>query len=172
VSNGGGQLPSVRWIENIDLGTEEIKTRSGGDLARFLKLEDYLHDTDVSRNITFPQGFSVQSRSYFDSVQKAVPAGLLFPSQKEPLLVESFNALNEKRVLWLRDSFGTQLSPLMTLTYGQVVHWHYGKSFKQQQLLRELLEKFKPEIIIMTVVERESLHGLLIPPKPEVFERG
>jgi len=166
----GALLPDVRWLKDNEFKALESTSRSGGDLAGFLKLSDYLLDTEVSEEINFPPGFSVQSKSYFDGLQKPVSDNLLVTSQNEPLLIESVNALNEKRVLWLRDSFGTHLSPLFTVTFSQVVHWHYGKSFKRQEMLRKLLEEFQPEIVIMTVVERGSIKALSIPPEPEVFK--
>ena len=167
----GPALPDVHWLQKGDFTAITTSSKSGGDLAKFLKLGGYLNDLETGPGISFPLEVHVKARGFLNNKELVMPDGLLLPSQREPLLVTNVEALNKKRVLWLRDSFGTQLSPLITATFNQVIHWHYDKAYSQdrQVELRQVLDEFLPEIVIMTVVERGAVDALGERPNRDVF---
>ncbi|HEU4853968.1 MAG TPA: hypothetical protein VFS89_01615 [Nitrosospira sp.] len=68
------------------------------------------------------------------------------------LLVKSKNALNQKRVLWLRDSFGTAIAPFMAATFSETLQLHYAAA--HPELLARLVDTYKPDYVFITVVER------------------
>ena len=167
----GPALPDVHWLQESDFTAITTSSKSGGDLAKFLKLGGYLEDLETGPGISFPLDMRVNARGFLNKKELIIPDGLLLPSQREPLLVTNVGALNKKRVLWLRDSFGTQLSPLITATFNQVIHWHYSKAYSQdrQAELRQILDEFLPEIVIMTIVERDAIYNLGKRPNRDVF---
>jgi hypothetical protein len=167
----GAVLPDVHWLQESDFSAITTSSKSGGDLAKFLKLGGYLEDLETGPGISFPLGMQVQAKGFLSNKVVVIPDGLLFSAQRESLLVTSIGALNKKRVLWLRDSFGTQLSPLFTATFNQVIHWHYDQAYSKgrQVELRQILDEFLPEIVIMTVVERDAIYNLGKRPNRDVF---
>jgi len=62
--------------------------------------------------------------------------------------------LNGKKVLWLRDSFGTAMAPFMAATFSETLQIHYETA--DTALLARLVETFKPDYVFVTVVERAA----------------
>lgn len=79
-------------------------------------------------------------------------------SQPEPLLVTAVGAQNNKKVLWIRDSFGTALSPYMSRVFSNTVQVHYDHL--NQEKLVKLVDDFKPDYLFVTIVERSIDGGL------------
>lgn len=79
-------------------------------------------------------------------------------SQPEPLLVTAVGAQNNKKVLWIRDSFGTALSPYMSRVFSNTVQVHYDHL--NQEKLVKLVDEFKPDYVFVTIVERSIDGGL------------
>jgi hypothetical protein len=71
-------------------------------------------------------------------------------------LIQTPKALNNKRVLWLSDSFGSALAPYLTATFTQVLKQHW-KSLAGTEDLKALVKDWKPDYVFVTVVERASL---------------
>ena len=71
-----------------------------------------------------------------------------------------------QKVLWLRDSFGRAMSPLMAATFPEALQLHYevvdSKRFVQ------LIDAFKPDYVFISVVERETFSANFrhFPPPP------
>ena len=47
-----------------------------------------------------------------------------------PLLVKSADSLNNKKVLWLRDSFGIGMSSLMAASFSDVLQSNWAEAIK------------------------------------------
>ncbi|HSL05945.1 MAG TPA: hypothetical protein VK901_20715 [Nitrospiraceae bacterium] len=73
--------------------------------------------------------------------------------QSRPILVKSKHALNQKRVLWLRDSFGTAMAPFMAATFTETLQVSIRKS--SPVLFAKMVETYKPDYVFITVVERD-----------------
>jgi hypothetical protein len=69
-------------------------------------------------------------------------------------LVKSKNALNHKRVLWLRDSFGTAMEPYMAATFSETLQIHY--KWVTPEMFARLVNSYKPDYVFITVVERAA----------------
>ncbi|MFZ4215766.1 hypothetical protein ACOZB2_30905, partial [Pantoea endophytica] len=76
-------------------------------------------------------------------------------SPQENLLIKSPNALNNKKVVWLRDSFGTAMSRLMAVTFSETLQIHHARVTPEK--IKEIILNYKPDYVIVTVVERDSM---------------
>jgi len=124
--------------------------RQGGDLARFLYLDHEVTDTDPKLGVeNWPT--TIVQRDW-----RTVKAATYRSKQPSvPVLVESSGALNHVRVLWLRGSFGVALSPFMAATFSEVLQIHWRDGFADGALLK-LVERFKPDYVFVTVVQRDA----------------
>ena len=147
--------PEIKWPPATVYQLTRVDSRDGGDLAEFLRLTAHLSDREPVINTA---SLSIETKeSDFDTKQvlyQGANKAVLPPTK--PLLVQSVGALNDKRVLWLRDSFGTALSPLMAATFSEVLQLHWAEAMQPGGRFIQLVEDWKPEYVFVTVVERAS----------------
>jgi len=145
--------PEIKWPPATVYQLTRVDSRDGGDLAEFLRLTAHLSDREPLINTA---SLSIETKqSDFDTKQvlyRGANKAVLPPTK--PLLVQSVGALNDKRVLWLRDSFGTALSPLMAATFSEVLQLHWAEAMQPGGRFIQLVEDWKPEYVFVTVVER------------------
>lgn len=151
----GKAAPELRWPSQSAYELSHVDPRGGGDLANFLRLTANLSDSEP---IIHASSLSVETKQIdFDSNQELHQGGNpMVGSPTKPLLVFSKGALNNKKLLWLRDSFGTAISPLVAATFSQVLQLHWGEAMKPEGRLVQLVEEWKPDYVFFTVVERAS----------------
>lgn len=144
------------FLSDKQVGIGKIKESVGGDLAKFLRLNERLQDFDPEVVVTGLEHWPVETMQFdFHSGNPVVPdAGMIMPVPQRPLLVKSPNALNQKRVLWLRDSFGNAMAPFMAATFSETLHVHYDKV--DPALFSSLIDSYKPDYVFITVVERRA----------------
>lgn len=166
-----GATPGLRWPSDSVYQLSGVVPRAGGDLANFLRLSASLSD---SESIIHIQDLPVETtQSDFDTKQVIHQGGNpIIGSPNKPLLVQSVGALNNKRVLWLRDSFGSAMSPLMAATFSDVLQLHWGEAIKPGGRLVKLIEDWEPDYVFFTVVERASKSGLFAAFPPPVVLLG
>lgn len=142
-------------IHTPTIHISEIMPRIGGDLSKFLKIKTWLTDSEV--NIEILSKLPIETTQYNFDTGKLLTSGgnPAVPMSRTPLLITSEQALNKKKVLWLRDSFGRALSPFMAATFSEVLQIHYDAADPAQ--LAKLVERFKPDYVFVTVVERAAL---------------
>lgn len=161
----GEVAPDLHWPDASVYGVARTLPRQGGDLAKFLRLTEVLADTEPYINaLSVP----LESTRYrFDTNE------ILFHGNNqrveaptEPVLIVSKMALNQKKVLWLRDSFGSAMSELMSLTFSEVLQLHWSEGMRPGGRFLELVEKWKPDYVFFTVVERSARNNVftLYPP--------
>ncbi|KSH55879.2 hypothetical protein IPC19_05560 [Pseudomonas aeruginosa] len=143
-----------------------IRKRGGGDLSAFQRIRPYITDTEVDLSDNSIRKMQV-SQVDFQSM-KPVYSGdnIQVTAPVKPLLVQSKGALNNNRVLWLRDSFGSAISPLMAATFSETLQLHHQSS--SPKIIADLVEKYKPDIVIVTIVERNTRIGILVSPPPKL----
>ncbi len=167
----GRAVPELRWPSDDAFEMSEVKPRNGGDLAMFLRLKMNLSDSvPMIHALSLP----IETVQYdFDSNQVIHRGGNpAVASPHKPLLVKSDGALNRKKVLWLRDSFGTALAPLMAATFTDVIQLHFVDALRPGGRFVELVETWKPDYVFITVVERSSRAGIFaLPPVSPVVIR-
>ena len=159
----------LRWLSDQQVHVLAVNQRKGGDLANFLKIAEMLPDSEVV--IQIDSEYPIETEQYdFDTANLTASGGNppIGPPQ-HPLLVKSRNALNQKRVLWLRDSFGTAMAPFMAATFNETLQIHYGAT--DPALLARLVDTFKPDYVFITVVERGA-RGQWFANPPPLFASG
>lgn len=168
----GKAVPELKWPSEKTYEYTKTVTKDGGDLTNFLRLTANLSDEKPSIN---SENISVET-TQIDFTTKQVLNKAKNPAvraSQKPLLVKSVGAINNKRVLWLRDSFGSALSPLMAATFSEVlqIHWHY--TINQGDYFSKLVEEFKPDYVFVTVVERDArTTGFASYPPPILMPKG
>lgn len=155
----------LKLLSEQQVHISEVKKRNGGDLSGFLRLNDQLIDKEIIINID-NEKYSIETEQYDFDTGHLIFSGNnpKISSPKSPILVKSKNALNRKKVLWLRDSFGSSISPFMSATFSEVLQLHYNKA--NPEYFAKLVNKFHPDYVFITVVERDSLSVLFqkLPP--------
>lgn len=158
---------TLAWPVTAEIQLARIDPRKGGDLARFLRLEMELQDHEPVVAQPRTAHIDVTVEEFLTGKRISGPGNPLLDSPKTPLLVRSPSALNKRKVLWLRDSFGTALSPYLALTFSDVLQVHYSDALKDGGApLAELVQRWQPEIVLVTVVERSALLKIFETPPP------
>lgn len=159
------EAPELRWPAEDTYAISRVDRRIGGDLARFLRIPEHFDDEEP-----IPNSFSlpVQTTQYDYESGQVVHKGGNPPvdSPVRPLLVRSEGALNQKKVLWLRDSFGQMMAPMMAATFSDVIQLHWSEALDQDMRLARLVEEWKPDYVFVTVVERASRDPKFALPPP------
>lgn len=131
---------------------------AAGDLARFQRSDTFLNDEDVKIISPPTSEINIIESSYLTGRTLYSGKNIEIESPKEPLIIRSPQALNKTRTLWLRDSFGTGMSRLMARTFSETLQIHHGKV--QPSLIKKMIADYKPDYVIVTVVERDSMSKL------------
>lgn len=160
------RAPELRWPAEDALALDHLHGRQGGDLAAFLRASAHVRDVEPVLRV---QESRIRVRQYDYQTGTLLhddPKPPLVDTPVKPLLVKSEGALNARRVLWLRDSFGTSLSPFMAATFGEVVQLHWAEALKPGGPLQQIVQQWKPDYVFVTVVERSARSELFaaLPP--------
>lgn len=140
--------------DTLEFNDVKIK---GGDLARFLDVENFIYDNNIS--VLEPiKDRVIRTNLTTDAVSTVgIQGDINHAAIQQPIKIVNSNALNNLNVLWIHDSFGRAMSPYMHLTFREVTHQHHSSAFKSMSNFKRLVEEVKPDIIILSVVERNSL---------------
>ena len=159
---------SLQWPLDIPPVVETIEQRPGGDLARFLKARSVFTEQEPLVRINLNQ----RPQSDIHELGTGVPleprdhGQLQYP--RHVVRVVTPQASNALKVLWVRDSFGIAQSPFMAATFRETIQLHWDRALTDQaKLLVELVREQKPDLVIMTVVERVMPGGLFLTPPPQ-----
>jgi hypothetical protein len=168
--------PEIKWPSEDAYQILYTESVIGQDLARFLRIPKSLRDQNPYIGVAkFP---IKTTRTDFVTQEVLYEGGNTnVPYARKPLVVKSDGALNHKKVLWLRDSFGDSLAPLMAATFSDVLQLHWNVALAPDGNFAQLVEQWKPDYVFFTVVEREaqSLWGSdepskLVTPKDKNFQ--
>jgi len=148
-------VPDIKLDDQYQESDFFIKTKEGGDLSRFLKISHLITDDEVDVKRRSISDLVVTSVDY--KTGKVISSGRLTPIEAPRTLTVygTAKALNNYKVLWLRGSFGTAMSPYMARTFGNILQIHYGKLTPSE--VKRLVVSYKPDFVFITGVERDSL---------------
>lgn len=152
--------PELQWPNEISAKDVISSERTGGDLGNFLRISGHLHDTEVRLQPYAASPLAIEQNNFITGAQIYSGTDADVRVLTTPTLVTSRNALNSKRVLWLRDSFGSALAPLMAMTFQETLQVHHNQA--TPALLTELVARFKPDYVFVTNVERDARAGFLV----------
>jgi hypothetical protein len=101
----------LRWPTDGGIRLVRVDSRLGGDLARFLRLEDSLVDREpvIYLPVDAAHDTTVTDYDTNELVRTRGNAAVSYP--KQIVRVHSPQALNQRRVLWVRDSFALHYRP-------------------------------------------------------------
>lgn len=152
------EAPDLVWPEDGMLAPTGLEKTSGGDLTAFLHRKEATTDIAPRPGVFDAPVTTTRTDWETGDVLFAGPNEAVAMSSR-PILVHADGALNQRKVLWLRDSFGNALSPYMAATFSDVmqVHWSAGLA---PGVLDDLVERWKPDYVFVTVVEREAQNDL------------
>lgn len=157
-SGGAG----IQWLTPDQVRLSILDDQPGRDLANFLWMTKILKDIEVVVEMDRPLP---TEQVDFETGERAVLSeNPQVGAPRRPLLVRSPNALNQARLLWFRDSFGTAMAPLMAATFSETLQMNYGLHDPEQ--IARLVRDFKPDYVIVTAIERASLSYWFQQPPP------
>lgn len=138
--------------------------KQGGDLSRFLRTENIT--TDHYQNVDVISNDEINISRYDLKTNSLISSGVnvLIDAPDNPIRIISKNARNKAKVLWLRDSFGTAMSPFMAASFSDVVQLHYFGS--NPEWLYEVIKTYKPDYVFVTSVERSIINNFFLSPPP------
>lgn len=148
------QIPGIKWLNDSDI--KLIKSeKNGGDLSRFLRLQDLLSDTEFTAKV--PGAQTVKVYDWHGEFKKELPINNSTINRYIPQETRNDSAMNKLRVLWLTDSFGYGLEPFMNATFSNIFQVHYQKAMATPQIMTGVLNTYKPDLVIVTAVERQAM---------------
>lgn len=148
---------NLTWLtdKNIDDGIGI--PRGAGDLSHFLWLTDVLGEHEISVKLKQPFPTEVFKYDINTGMRTAYLDLLRYHYTTPPVAIHSKNALNNKKILFLVDSFGEYLSQYITATFRDTLQIHYGSLNAASLALA--VETFKPDYVVVAVVERDARTG-------------
>jgi hypothetical protein len=172
-----GYLQLMEGIESVvgikyqtisDLNYSYTDQPAKGDLGRFLKFDRF--NSTIYNQLAPLNGVPILANpdqlktpisiSHLDSdTFEVVRNGEELPNQvlgvRDNTLIDSSNALNDATVLWLKDSFGANMSMQMYKTFSKIYQVH-PVDIDSEEDLKILIGKVKPDLIVYTLTERHS----------------
>lgn len=157
----------LNWALPSPPAIDHMGRRIGGDLGRFLRIEQRLKEQEP-HPVLLNRDTIRSEISELDSGKPLAPGDfgqVQYPRHTVRVVTEG--ATNPHKLLWLRDSFGIAQSPLMAANFKESIQLHWGRAWGDQaRLLVELVREQRPEIVVMTVVERVMPATLFLTPPP------
>lgn len=131
----------AKLLNNNDLKLEN-KDVPGGNLANMIGLDNLLRETDYF--------YSIRNQKSKEGIKRNYPitSGFAYESEYEMVSVNSDTTL--PKALIIRDSYCVALMPYLNESFGEVIYifdaWQY-------KLNMEIIEKEKPDVIILQIFE-------------------
>lgn len=144
--------PGLRSPDDAVYQVIRVNPRGGGDLARFLRIGSAVKDLEPELRIQVR--YPSSTRYDYATGQLIGDTSTQLDAPHVPVLVKNPLALNNKKVLWLRDSFGTAMSPFMGHTFSDVVQLHWVEAIKDGGQFAQIVNEWKPDYVFITLVER------------------
>lgn len=124
--------------------------RQPRDLSLMLGVSDFLKHGGVSF-VTFPIHNPAQTIFLSDRKDWTAPQ------------VICTGAAGARTLLWIRDSFGSEMLPMLKPHFSRIVMVHAQDGFFRQ----DLIEKFKPDVVVLEIIETGARHTMdLLPNLP------
>jgi alginate O-acetyltransferase complex protein AlgJ len=161
----------LHWLSPQSI-RQKVESIGGCDLGGILRIAETLQDSRVLLEIV--SEYPIETELYDLETGRLIASGdtsnkISYPHR--PVLVNSKHALNQKRVLWLLDSFGVSgMIPFMTATFTETLIFNYGTVDPDQ--FAQLVDKYKPDYVFMTVGERYALVNWFENPPPTKVSSG
>ncbi len=143
---------ALTWPNAHDRAMIGEVANAQGDLARVLRWQvtdpvPRLGVSGLARNL--------EHRRYDtnEPVDAAV-AGNAAAEPRFPLRIRNPNALNQRKLLWLSDSFGRAMDDMVLRTFSDVVRLHWRDVHQEGGWFVRLVQEWQPDVVLVTVAER------------------
>jgi hypothetical protein len=150
----------------------KVESIGGCDLANILRMSGSLKDSRIHVKIVSER--PIESDLYDFETERLLATGDTcnkIDSPHRSILVKSKQALNQKKVLWLIDSFGLSgIIPFMTATFTETLIINYLDVDPDQ--FARLVEIYKPDYVFITVGERIAFNKWFENPPPIIVTSG
>lgn len=140
------------------------QNKAGGDLSRFLRTENLTTDHYQNVDVLSKESIDIEQHDFETNSLISKSVNILIDAPGKPIRVFSSNARQNARVLWLRDSFGTAMSPFMAASFTNIVQLHYFGS--NPAWLYNTIKTYKPDYVFVTSVERSIINDFFLSPPP------
>ncbi|WP_200553617.1 DHHW family protein [Kosakonia sp. LAM2021] len=140
------------------------QNKAGGDLSRFLRTENFTIDHYQEVDVLSKESLDIEKYDFATDSLISKSVNVLIDAPSKPIRVVSSKARNNAKVLWLRDSFGTAMSPFMASSFTNVVQLHYFGS--NPVWLYNVIKTYKPDYVFVTSVERSIINDFFLSPPP------
>ena len=121
----------------------KVETRTTGNLLNYLGKEGELSEIVHKAKI---KGYAAQKAQLFNF---KAPKDFPYPWEYEYHFINK-KALNKKRVLIIRDSYGVSIMPFLNYTFSETLYiydnWKYA-------INKEIVDTYKPDLIIFLTLE-------------------
>lgn len=147
----------LHWLSDQQVHILDVNEHKGGDLANFLRMTEMLRNSSEVV-IKIDSEHPIETEQYYFEIgtgHLTIPDGKPTVGVPPPLLIKSKYALNQKKVLWLHDSFGGSVVPFMTATFTETLLVKYNTI--DSALLAQLVNTYQPDYVFVIAVEREAL---------------
>jgi hypothetical protein len=153
--NVAKEAPDLIWPSEAMLARAEDGKMPGADLKPFLKLAPRTSANDPRLAV---EGWDlpIQITDAATGMVRFTGDNKRVTFSMTPEIIHSPKALNKRRVLWLRDSFGGAMSPMMGATFTDVMAVHWSTGLVPSEEFMRLVDTFKPDYVFVTVVERDA----------------
>lgn len=144
-------LPNISWYQlsqTIDLADR--------GLQNMLKLYSNPYKLTLATNIVdLPLEHIIYDFNKKEEVYRGKKP--LFGSTNTLSRINTPNALNNKKVLWLSDSFGDSLSYYMTASFTNVLKIHWSELAGTENF-QKLIKDWSPDYVFVTIAERSLIY--------------
>jgi len=148
----GTDHPKIKFLTGNDVRVDMHRQKRGGDLAAFLFIKNFRDDADPSVELGNTLAIETKNLKTRETTYSGV--NMRLHALRDPTLVRSDQALNNMRVIWLRDSFGNALSPFMAATFSEVYQQHWLEVLLDGDKLRKLIDEYHPDLLLVTIAGR------------------
>lgn len=152
--NVAKEAPDLVWPSAKMLARAEDGKMPGADLKTFLKLAPISTAADPRLAV---EGWDLPIQITNAAGEVRFTGGnARVQFSMTPEIIHSPKALNKRKVLWIRDSFGGAMSPMMGATFTDVMAVHWSTGLVPSEEFMRLVDTFKPDYVFFTVVERDA----------------
>ena len=152
-------------IQEVTIDSIEPYIITSGDVAKQLRIEkDLPADFDVDFKIITKEKIKnacieTGDPETFKFTGECIPfKGTVVGIHTHPKKSYHPLALNDKKLLFMRDSFGTSVSSILTTAFSVTWQSHHYK-MRSPKIFREFVKENKPDVVVFLIVERSLTNG-------------
>lgn len=144
----------LQCLQNDEVNIEPARQEVISGIANFFGLADRAKDTVHPVSFASVPHVAVEYYDYRTGDYKRTASSAEEIGKPHIAMhTKSRQALNQKKVLWLRDSFGNAMGPYMALMFSDVVQINYRRVSPAE--FKQMVEEYQPDYVLMTIVERQ-----------------